>query len=535
MRKRWVSKFAAVSLVGAMALSTVGCGSSASAQKSDSADGTTTKGSDSSIASDSPYKGKGFDLSKKETITMYMVGDKPADMDKVLAKANSDYFEPNLNTTLDLEFLNWSDYKTKYSLLLSGGENVDLIYTASWCYYNEEQKAGAFKKLSTDFLKKYLPNSYALQPAESWNEIAINGDIYAVPKAKASFTGYSIVAVRQDLIDKYNLTKPDSWDNYMQYLKELADIKKDTGVTPLNTNANREQLLGEYLQNKTIQSLTDGYDWYYVSNNKEDAPAADDVFYLYTSDQYKDYCLQMADLAKEGAWSTDAINDTSDAQAYFENGTSGSFIWNSSVFQAGKNLETANKGTYSVYDITPTRKRAKSSYASDAIAITQKSKDPKRAALVLDYMKSDVNLNRLLLGGIKGEHWDLDANGNRTVLDASTNYTWDNWAWAINRSDEPDQAGLDAREVAINQANASMEYVPKQTGFTFDPSKVQTQYTAVKAVVDEYSQSFALGIYGDKTSSTFDTFKKQLKDAGIDDVTKEILSQYNTYKKNNKL
>ena len=60
---------------------------------------------------------------------MYVLGDTPEDMDEVLEKANSEYFEPNLNTTLDLEFLNWSDYSTKYSLLLAGGDSVDLIYT----------------------------------------------------------------------------------------------------------------------------------------------------------------------------------------------------------------------------------------------------------------------------------------------------------------------------------------------------------------------------------------------------------------------
>ena len=47
-------------------------------------------------------------------------------------------------------------------------------------------------------------------------------------------------------------------------------------------------------------------------------------------------------------------------------------------------------------------KRTRGSYSTDAIAITEKSEDPERAALVLDYMKGDVNLNRLLLGGIIG-------------------------------------------------------------------------------------------------------------------------------------
>src|SRR5699024_3182174 len=106
---------------------------------------------------------------------------------------------PNLNTTVEIKFLNWSDYSTKYSLLLSGGEDVDLIYTAAWCYYNEEAAKGAFLELTDDFLKQYMPYSYEQQPKESWDQISIDGKIYAVPKAKSTFTSYNIVAVRQDL------------------------------------------------------------------------------------------------------------------------------------------------------------------------------------------------------------------------------------------------------------------------------------------------------------------------------------------------
>lgn len=537
MKKGAVKKVVSVGLVSAMLVSVAACGNSGNTvnvskntdtnqAETDAAGG----GDDSAIAEDSPYAGKGYDLSEHKTVVMYVLGDAPADMDMVLAKANEEYYEPNLNTTLDLEFLNWSDYQTKYSLLLAGGEQVDLIYTASWCYYNEEAANGAFKQLDQDFLKQYMPLSYDLQPSESWDEIAISGNVYAVPKAQASFTAYNIVAVRQDLIDQYGLTTPDSWDNYKKYLTELADLKGETGVTPLNTNANREQLLVTYGQSKGLQGVTEGYDWDYFANNSEAAPASDDIFYLYTSDFYKDYCLEMAEMAKGGIWSTDAINDTSDAQAYFENGTSGSFVWNTSVFNAGKNLEDAGAGTYAVYDVTPDVKRNRGSYSVDAIAISQKSADPERAALVLDYMKGDVNLNRLLLGGVEGTHWELDEDGNRVILDGAANYGWNNWAWAINRADEPDEAGLDERQVAITDQCEAMEYVPAQTGFTFDPSPVQTQYTAVSTTVDEYKMSFALGIYGDDTEATYEAFVQQLKDAGMDEVNDEFLRQYNEYK-----
>ena len=126
-------------LSAAMMMSITACGGSAAGNVTATETGnnvvagTSASGSDSAISTESPYAGKGYDLSNPETIVMYVLGDRPADMDMVLAKANEEYFQPNLNTTLDIEFLNWSDYQTKYPLLLSGGEQVDLIYTASWC------------------------------------------------------------------------------------------------------------------------------------------------------------------------------------------------------------------------------------------------------------------------------------------------------------------------------------------------------------------------------------------------------------------
>lgn len=54
----------------------------------------------------------------------------------------------------------------------------------------------------------------------------------------------------------------------------------------------------------------------------------------------------------------------------------------------------------------------------------------------------------------------------------------------------------------------------------------------VQSIVDEYKMAFSLGIYGADTEATFESFKSQLKDAGIDKVLKEFDSQYDAYMKN---
>lgn len=481
------------------------------------------------VSPESPYYGKGYDLAETENIVLYVLGDEPKDMKKVLEEVNSKYLLPNLNSTLEIKFLNWSDYQTKYSLVLAGGENVDLIYTASWCYYNEEAAKGAFKEMDMDFVQTYLPYTFEQQPEVSWEQAKIGDKLFAVPKGNASFSNYDFIVARKDLIDKYQLTEPEDWDSFKVFLKELAKVQSETGVVALNTNANRNQTLEPYLQAKGYDYFTEGFDYFYNAGNKEDLPAWDSVLYLYTSDLYLDYAEEMAELAAEDVWSKDAINDTNDATAYFENGTSGCIGWNFSAVDAGEKLEKAGLGTFSVYDVSPDIHMARSRYNGDMIAIATNSKHPERAALVLDYMKSDVDLNRTLLGGIRGEHWDLNEDGQRMVLEAAGNYSWNSWGWALNRADEPVMAGTDERRLAISDSIDSRELFAEVAGFTFDSSSVATELSVVNSIVDEYEYSFSLGIYGDNTEAKFNEFKGKLEAAGLDKVTEAMKTQYEAF------
>lgn len=481
------------------------------------------------VSPESPYYGKGYDLAETENIVLYVLGDEPKDMKKVLEEVNSKYLLPNLNSTLEIKFLNWSDYQTKYSLVLAGGENVDLIYTASWCYYNEEAAKGAFKEMDMDFVQTYLPYTFEQQPEVSWEQAKIGDKLFAVPKGNASFSNYDFIVARKDLIDKYQLTEPEDWDSFKVFLKELAKVQSETGVVALNTNANRNQTLEPYLQAKGYDYFTEGFDYFYNAGNKEELPAWDSVLYLYTSDLYLDYAEEMAELAAEGVWSKDAINDTNDATAYFENGTSGCIGWNFSAVDAGEKLEKAGLGTFSVYDVSPDIHMARSRYNGDMIAIATNSKHPERAALVLDYMKSDVDLNRTLLGGIRGEHWDLNEDGQRMVLEAAGNYSWNSWGWALNRADEPVMAGTDERRLAISDSIDSRELFAEVAGFTFDSSSVATELSVVNSIVDEYEYSFSLGIYVDNTEAKFNEFKGKLEAAGLDKVTEAMKTQYEAF------
>lgn len=213
----------------------------------------------------------------------------------------------------------------------------------------------------------------------------------------------------------------------------------------------------------------------------------------------------------------------------FANGTSASYSYNETIYSVGKDLESAGLGTYEAYDLAPDFKRARGSYADDAIAIATNSQDPVRAALVLDALKAFPEVNNLIIGGIQGKHFDLDEEGNRVVLEGSAGYPWNAWSWALQRYDQPQDATMDPRQkefLAICDAN---EYVPEFTGFTFDKSAVETELNVINSIRDEYKYSFTLGVYGDNTAAKFEEFKGKLEAAGLEKVTEEFKAQYKAY------
>ena len=186
------------------------------------------------------------DLSKSYTVNMYLIGDTPNDWDSVINKVN-DYLQP-FNTELAVTFMSWSDYQTMYSLVLAGGEQVDLIFTAPWCFMYNEAAKGSFYELTDDFVANYMPLTSKYQVADSWDETTISGKTIAVPSNKAQPMG-KIVAVRQDLMEKYGISELDNWDDYKKYMLTIAEKETpESGIYALAAAGDNNELWDVYRQ-----------------------------------------------------------------------------------------------------------------------------------------------------------------------------------------------------------------------------------------------------------------------------------------------
>lgn len=467
------------------------------------------------------------DLSKSYTVNMYLIGDTPNDWDSVLNKVN-EYLEP-FNTELAVTFMSWSDYQTMYSLVLAGGEQVDLIFTAPWCFMYNEAAKGSFYELTDDFVANYMPLSSKYQAADSWDETTISGKTIAVPSNKAQPMG-KIVAVRQDLMEKYSMSELTNWDDYKKYMLTIAEKETpESGIYALAAAGDNNELWDVYRQQTdTFLALDSSYmDFMYEYTG--DIPAKEDIKLAYEFDSFRSYAKDMKEMADAGCWSRSALTNTVTDDDAFGNLQGASIAWNASVFTYMRQAEKTDGVKCMAYDLTTDHLVGAEAYSNNDMAIAAGSKNPERAAMVLDLIKFDTYLNRLLLLGEEGVHYSIDDQNQYTKLDKTADYAplSISASWAIKNNDLS-EAGTEEREKKITDAWAERVQMNPTITFVFDDTNVKSYVSAVTAVLTDYVPMLELGLVDD-VDATLDEMIQKCYDAGLQQVYDEFYSQYDAW------
>lgn len=117
---------------------------------------TGSSGSTAAPSSAGSGTASGPDISKEVTLTMYLIGDRPVDNDLVFEKIN-ERLKEEINATIDVKFMSWSEYEQKYPLIFASGEDWDIIFTADWCFYNAQATKQGFWEITQEALETYAP------------------------------------------------------------------------------------------------------------------------------------------------------------------------------------------------------------------------------------------------------------------------------------------------------------------------------------------------------------------------------------------
>lgn len=520
-----IKKALSIFLVVGLCASITACASEAAPPSSQSAEQPTEV---SSIEGAEAYAN--LDTSEPVNLIWYAIGDTPPDLDLVFSEANTNYFQPVLNATMEMKFMSWSEYSTKYSLILAGGEDCDMIYTAAWCYFLQEAQKGAFYPLTEEFRETYMPLATKNQAPESWEQVTVGGEAYAVTRNYLTMPNYKFMAIRKDLRQKYNLPEVTDFDTFQDYMFAIAE--NEEGIQAIASPGNNDELRDILLlQNNSLYTLNQNCsDYVYVGEGDlSHIPDPDEVEYLYATDAFREYANLMKEWADKGVWSKNAINSTISTSDAFAQGQSGALPWIDSLFQYAQQLESAGLGTAEYIDITHNITPRKTCYNGDCLAITSTSKNPERAAMAIDFMMNNPELNILLYGGIEGKHYVLNEDGTYSEGPDAESYSWGNCAWSLINEDLPQKGGRDPRETAlIDDIRAREKDVPIDS-FVFDETPVKAEIAVLVSLREEYRPSFDLGVFGEETEAKLDEYMQKQKDAGLEKVMDEFRTQYGSY------
>ena len=491
---------------------------SSAPESGSAADGTESTPADG----DNPYAG--IDLSKEETIVMYVTATEPNAMAEVMEAAN-EKIKAAINTTIDLYFIPTSETSQKYPLVMAGGDEVDLIYTANYCYYKEQVEKAGFMELTEEFLNKYMPQTMATLPESAWKETLINGKIYMVPRSTAAIFPDRGPVVNMEIAEKYGFTADDinSYADFKELLLAIGTNEVSNGMSALyaSQSYNMQQIALIFEQNLINNQASD-----YVYYSQLTDPTFENPFFLYTSEMYKDYALEMAEYAAAGIWPSDAISNTNSISTLFQNKQSATTYQN--YYNGITWIETTReKGIKAeLFDIFPEGFRAlRDSYIGDGMAIPTFSEKPERAAVTLDFIKNDYETYMLLAGGFEGRHYIYDEETN-TITNGpeAGDYTFDGWAWGIRHKDFPwpstDDERINAANAHLNETQIKDEEWP-YWGFTFDYAPVSAEWAVISALVTENQASFNLGSFGANTEAEWESFVQKLQDGGLDKYMEE--------------
>jgi ABC-type glycerol-3-phosphate transport system substrate-binding protein len=543
--KTLMKKVLACGLVLVMLLSVMACAAKESVgnggnavtdtPKTETSDAGTTPTGGETEPSDNPWAG--LDLSKHETINCYVVGSLGTDWERV-TKMAIEKMEKKINTTVNFVTIPWSDFQAKYNTFLAGDEDVDIIYAASWTGFSDYIRSGAFQPFDMDFVKKWMPLSAKQQPASSWEEVTYDGKLYGIPNA-ASYIGSGGIVTTQDLLDKYNFKSEDikSFSDLENYLLAIAKGKNDGlfAINPQNSYPMDSNLLGYHtfgMDGGNITWMLYNYD--YNKLNTKEAFDPDKLEWFAETENYKSFVLSMAKWNKAGVFPANVMANSTMIDDNFKEGKS-AINWGDPYGASALRTTMKERGKEVVYldcffdDQSVTMR---GSYCGYAACFPISSKKMERAAVAMDCMKYDPEINRLLVGGIEGEHYILDKETNTRELGPKAEaYPWGAWFYLLGNNDEP-QTKIDADLQAYYDHYLSTEVSRDNfpvVGFTYDGSKYQAELAVLSSLMNEYRFSFCFGIFQDDTEKKLNEFISKCKDAGIDKIIADYKQQVKAF------
>jgi putative aldouronate transport system substrate-binding protein len=459
--------------------------------------------------------------SKAVSLSMYLLGTPAKDYDAVLAAFNAKA-KKDLNCSIGVTWIGWGDYTTKYPLVLASGEPIDLIYTSNWLNFSVEASKGAFLPLEK-LAPTYAPKSYAAQTPGMIQTCTVNGHLDALsPK----FSQYAMMGyiVRGDLMKKYGIANGSikTMDDIGAFCADV--VKNDKGIDPTgfdsqtSMNIYEPGLLNYY-------NVTGIYDFPLMVTVDSKGMPTSTVKNIYEDPSYPAFFAKMKQWSDAGYWPKNVLSNKDTAM--LTEGTAAMRLHNvdswttAYIQQPSWDLQFIPGAPYAYL----------TSAVQDAMAIPASSKNPERALMLLEKIRTDETYYDLLTYGQKNIDWTLNSKNEVVEKDPNTFAADGYCSWGFKDPEfEKDAAGSPPDMHAIKDANKANGVATPYVNFAFNTDPVKAQVAAIANVMTQYCNPLALGYISDPVAGLA-TLKQKLNDAGIAAVQTELQKQLDAFNK----
>ncbi|SEA25178.1 putative aldouronate transport system substrate-binding protein [Lachnospiraceae bacterium NK3A20] len=510
MKKKLIAILMAAAMsAGALA----GCGaSSSSGGAATSAQDTAEPATTSETAEDGT-----LDTSKEVNLVMYVISDRPAGQDIVDENFNK-LLKEKLNATLTINWIGWAEYAQKYPMLYSSGEAFDMAYCAGWLNFSNLARRGAFKPVE-DLLPTYAPDNYALQTESALSQATIDGHLYAVPTLLPTYTTYGAI-YRGDIAKEAGITDTiDTWDEIETFCDYV--VANHPEMEPIDEYSMGPEMNLTWTRSNGLKDIDSGLRYLYFDPSEE-KPTVKPV---YDIDGFGDFMTRMKDWSDKGYWTKSALADTDSTKT--QNGKAALRFHNIDTFAGYGVLHPEWDFQYGVM----TADVAHLPYTQDCMVISNTAKNPERAMAMWNWLTTDQEAYDAFYYGILGTTYELNDEGQFTILDNDLYQT--NAMWAVRTMDlNRDQAGTPESFTTLREdwektIDAS-KGAERFTGFVLDTSNITTEVAACTNAEQQYGWPLQLG-YTDDVAASIEQYKSAMQAAGIDKVIAECQKQLDEY------
>lgn len=447
-------------------------------------------------------------------------GTTPPETGKVEAAINTYLETKGAGFKVKLLPIGIADWTQKVNLMLaSPSEPLDLFYCGGTLFQNSVSK-GQLVPLDDllasqgQALIRTVGSTYLLADK-------VNGVQYGVPSLRDMASGLGFL-ITQEYADKYKLDA-GSIKRLEDITPILAAIKKaEPDFYPLSMNTGFE-----VTRSIIYDNLSDNFGVVMLDNPNK-------VVNFFETAEYKQRLQLYRSWYQAGYISPDAAASNETAVSVMKAGKAcAQFTANKPGIVTENELSTGRKLEFA--DIT-SAVLTTGGVQSVSWAVAHNTRNPEKAALLLNMLFTDQTLINLINYGIEGEHYVKKADGTITfpagVTTLTSKYNLAGMDWQLGNSYlaypwEGKPSDLAAQMKAFNdRAVVSPAY-----GFIFDNSKVLTQISALSAVADQYRKALETG---SADPAMLDEFNAKLKGAGLDIVIAEKQKQLDAWRTSKK-